>query len=141
MPITSCHGVFGYSRSRFPTAAEGVPQNSRARFSEIITIGLRSYTSVHVNSRPAISREPVVRRNPGEILSNRRKGATLPGYTLPSANTLSQLGGTPSIGASLAKPTDVTPGMALNLSARLFSVLVTSWGSGMSVDGIEMRTV
>jgi hypothetical protein len=45
--------------------SEGVPQNSRARFSEIITIGLRSYRSVHVNSRPAISREPVVCRPAG----------------------------------------------------------------------------
>src|ERR1041385_8990893 len=108
MPITSCHGVFGYQRSRFPTAAEGVPQNSRARPSEIITTGLRSYTSVHVNSRPAISRAPVVCRNPGETFSNLRKGATLPGYTLPSGKMLSQLGGPASIGAWLAKPTDVT---------------------------------
>src|SRR5215467_12449776 len=137
MPITSCHGVFGYQRIRFPTAAEGLPQNSRARLSESITIGLRSYTSVHVNSRPAISRAPVVCRNPGETFSNRRKGATLPGYTLPSGNTLSQLGDPDSIGASLANPADVTPGIACSLSARLFWVLVTSWGSGMSVDGIE----
>src|SRR6185295_17457695 len=102
--------MLGYSRSRFPTAAAGVLQNSRARFSEIITIGLRSYRSVHVNSRPAISRAPVVCRNPGETFSNRRKGATLPGYSLPSGNILSQLGGVPSIGAWLANPTDVTPG-------------------------------
>src|SRR5262249_27433388 len=126
-----CHEVFEYQRSRFPSAADGVPQNSRARPSEIITIGLRSYTSVHVNSRPAIRRAPVVCRNPGETFSKRRKGATLPRYCLPSGNTLSQFGGPASMGTALANPTEVTPGMAINLSARLFWVLATSCGSGI----------
>src|SRR5689334_16224010 len=111
-------------------AAEAVPHNSRARFSEIITIGRTSYTSVHVNSRPAISRAPVVRMKPGETFSKRRKGATLLGYSLPSANVLFQLGPVDSMGASVANPTEVTPGIALNLSARSFCVLKTSRGSG-----------
>ena len=38
-PTTSCHGIFGNSRRRFPMAADGVPHISRARFSETITTG------------------------------------------------------------------------------------------------------
>src|SRR5271163_4233746 len=51
-PITSCQGIDGYSVNRLPIAADGVPHNSRARFSETITTGRRPYTSVHVSSRP-----------------------------------------------------------------------------------------
>src|ERR1700722_7582500 len=40
-PIPSRHGIHGNSRIRFPTAADGVPHNSRARLSETITTGLR----------------------------------------------------------------------------------------------------
>src|SRR5580698_5028833 len=40
-PITSRHGIDGYSRKRLPIAAEGEPHSSRARFSETIATDLR----------------------------------------------------------------------------------------------------
>src|SRR5256885_13039503 len=73
-PITSCHGMDWNSRNCLPRAADGVPHNSRAKFSEIITTGRSPYTSLHVNSRPAINRVPAVFRKPGEIYLYRYRG-------------------------------------------------------------------
>src|ERR1700691_83304 len=74
-PITSRHELFGNSRNLFPTAADGEPHNSRARFSEISDTGLNVQTSVHVRSRPATIRVPAVAQKPGEMYLYKRKGA------------------------------------------------------------------
>src|SRR4030095_15977442 len=73
-PMTSCQGMPPSRRSRRPIAAAGVPQSARARFSEITTTGRKSYTSVHVISRPATTLVPAVRKNPGDAYLNRGTG-------------------------------------------------------------------
>src|SRR4030095_3260295 len=105
--MTSCHGISGRWRMYLPTALDGVPQSSRARFSDTTTTGLRSYTSVHAIPRPAISLVPAVRKNPGDAYLNNRTGPLsdvgptwswarmLPKFTTP------RFGPNPSMGLAL----------------------------------------
>src|SRR5467141_3318716 len=111
----------GNSRNCLPRAADGVHHISRAKFSEIITTGRSPYTSLHVNSRPAIDRDPAVCRKPGEIYLYNRSGAiSLSGYVLSWAKMQSQSEPKPSIGISLTSPADFTPGVAASFSRIWF---------------------
>ena len=59
-PTIVRQGFFGVFRMRWPSAAAGSFQNSRAKFSLTTTTGARCSTSAHVISRPATIRLPIV---------------------------------------------------------------------------------